>query len=271
MDERKLIERCVEVIERVREERPLVHHLTNMVVANDNANTMLAVGALPVMAWAEEEVEEMVASAQALVVNLGTLTTSFLQSALLAGKRANALKIPVVLDVPGAGATYFRSESAHRFLSTVKVSVLRGNAGEIRSLIGGEGKVRGVEAVSEEDTASLSQEAASLWGVTTAVTGRIDGVSDGRRTVRVHNGHLLLTRITGSGCMATSLCGACLAVEKEALYAATAALGFLGVCAEQAFPKASGPGSFLVALFDTLFALRSEEFRENLRLEVCYA
>jgi hydroxyethylthiazole kinase len=262
-------ERCLAVLRRIRASKPLVHHITNLVVMNDNANTMLAVGALPVMAHAEEEVEEMVASAQALVINIGTLTRDTVRSAVRAGKRANALGIPVVFDPVGAGATSFRTESARLILQEVKVQVVRGNASEIAALLGKKTTIRGVESVDGAlDVSGMVQEAGKTLATTVAITGKIDWVSDGTRVVRIENGDVLLTRVTGTGCMATSLCGACMAVESDALWAASAALGFLGVCAEVASRDAHGPGSFHYALFDALYAWSEEEFLRRLRIEV---
>lgn len=264
-----LKEKCVEVFRRIRESKPLVHHITNLVVTNDNANTMLAIGALPVMAYAEEEVEEMVAHSQALVLNIGTLTREVVRSAILAGKRANTLGIPVVFDPVGAGATAFRTESARTILQEVKVAVVRGNAAEIAALLGRETRIRGVESSGEiSDPFRLAREAGKILGTTVAVTGKIDYVSDGERTAMIQNGDFLLTRVTGTGCMVTSLCGACVAVEKDALLAASAALGFLGVCAEIAASSSRGPGSFRYTLFDVMYSLTEEEFVQRLRVEV---
>ncbi|MCS7241655.1 hydroxyethylthiazole kinase [Candidatus Caldatribacterium sp.] len=264
-----LARQCAEALSLVRRKRPLVHHITNIVVANDNANTMLALGALPVMAFAREEVEEMVSQAQALVVNLGTLTVDVLSSALQAGKKANTLGIPVVLDPVGAGATPFRTESALFFLECIRVTILRGNAGETKALLGFSSRMRGVESEEEEtDRARLAQEAARQFSTVSVVTGAVDFVSDGKRVAAVRNGHPLLTKVTGTGCMATSLCGAFVGAIGEPFLASLAALGFLGVCAEKAASFATNPGSFRVHLLDAMHALEEDEFAAKLRLEV---
>lgn len=261
--------RCAEILARIRQRRPLVHHITNIVVANDNANTMLALGALPVMAYAREEVEEMVTSAEALVLNLGTPTESVIESALLAGKRANALGIPVILDPVGAGATRFRKEASLLLLDRVRVTIVRANAAEACALLGCPSHERGVESEGEaENRAFLAREIALRFGVTAAITGAVDYVSDGERVVAVHNGHPLLTRVTGTGCMATSLCGAFAAVENDALLASLGALGFLGVCAERAARDSQGPGSFRMRLFDVMYSLSEDDFARNLSFEV---
>ncbi len=258
-----------DILEKVRAEKPLVHHITNIVVANDNANCMLAVGALPVMAYAPEEVEEMVAQAQALVVNLGTLTGEVVKSAILAAKKAEMLKIPVILDPVGAGATSFRTRSALQVLEAAKVSVLRGNRAEIASLLGMQALVRGVESGKVEEEPQVIAEKANLrFGAVVAVTGEVDWVSDGKRIVRVFNGHPLLTRVTGTGCMVTSLCGAFCAVEEDFLMASAVALSFLGVCAEIAVPFSSGPASFKNRLFDMMYKLDKDTFDRLARFEV---
>lgn len=259
---------CATALSLVRTRKPLVHHITNIVVANDNANAMLAVGALPVMAYACEEVEEMVSGAQALVVNLGTLTGDIVRSALQAGKRANILGIPVVLDPVGAGATRFRRESSLFLLARLRVTILRGNAAEVAALLGIPSRMRGVESEEEGDAAFLAEEAARRFKVVSAVTGAVDWVSDGQRLVGIHNGHPLLTKVTGTGCVATSLCGAFVGATGDPFLASVAALGFLGVCGERAALQASGPGSFRVHLFDAMYTLREEEFAAQLRLEV---
>lgn len=265
----ELREKCVEILQRIRKTRPLIHHITNLVVTNDNANAMLAVGALPVMAYAEEEVEEMVSASQALVLNIGTLTKEVVRSAILAGKKANSLGIPVVLDPVGVGSTAFRTQSAQRILKEVQVAAVRGNLAEVASLLGKKARIRGVESVAEvQEISSLVKEAGRTLGAIVAVTGKVDFVSDGKRVIKISNGDFLLTKVTGTGCMATSLCGACVAVEKDVILAIVAALGFLGVCAEVAAMWSRGPGSFHYALFDAMYAVNEEEFAQRLQVEV---
>ncbi len=220
------------------------------------------------MSYAREEVEEMVALSQALVLNIGTLTPETVESAILAGRKANELGIPVVLDPVGAGATQFRTESALKILQEVKISILRGNTGEIGNLLGIKAEVRGVEGgVVDADTSDLAQRASQKFQTVVAITGKIDVVSDGKRVVKIKNGDILLTRITGTGCMATSLCAACAAVERDYLWAASSALGFLGVCGEIA-ARLFRPGSFRVSLFDTFYGIKKEELKALLSLEV---
>src|SRR5438105_9731643 len=164
----------------LRERKPLVHQITNYVVMNETANATLALGALPVMAHAREEVQEMVRLAGALVINIGTLSPQWVDAMLLAGKAANEAGVPVVLDPVGAGATTYRTETARRILDEVDVAVLRGNAGEVATLVGIDAEVRGVESIgSGIDAASLAREAGRRLGLVASVTGPVDHVSDG--------------------------------------------------------------------------------------------
>jgi hydroxyethylthiazole kinase len=240
----------------LRERRPLVHNITNYVVMNETANAILALGALPVMAHARNEVREMVGLAGALVLNIGTLDDEWIESMLLAGAAANGAGVPVVLDPVGVGATTYRTETAKRILDVVDVAVLRGNAGEIGTLVGAAAEVRGVESIDAGgDAAELAREAARSLGVVASVTGVVDHVSDGTRTIAIANGHELLASITGTGCISTALTGCFLAANDDPLLAAAEALVALGVAGEDAAVGAKGPGSFHVGLYDALAAL----------------
>jgi hydroxyethylthiazole kinase len=240
----------------LRERRPLVHSITNYVVMNETANAVLALGALPVMAHARDEMREMVGLAGALVLNIGTLEESWVESMLLAGAAANERGIPVVLDPVGAGASAYRTTTAKRILDQVEVAVLRGNAGEVATLVGVQAEVRGVESIDTGgDAAELAREAARSLGVVASVTGAVDHVSDGERTIAVANGHELLASVTGTGCMSTVLTGCFLAAKDDVLEAAAEALAAFGVAGEDAAVDAKGPGSFHVALYDALAAL----------------
>jgi hydroxyethylthiazole kinase len=239
----------------IRERKPLVHNITNYVVMNETANAILALGALPVMAHARGEVEEMVGLAGALVLNIGTLSDAWIESMVAAGAAANARGVPIVLDPVGAGATRYRTETAKRILDTLDVAVLRGNPGEVATLVGAEAEVRGVESISAGDGAELAREAARSLGLVASVTGPVDHVSDGERSAAVSNGHELLASITGTGCMSTAMTGCFLAAQGDRFAAAVEALVAFGVAGEDAAADAKGPGSFHVALYDALAAL----------------
>ena len=242
-------------LRRLRETKPLVHQITNYVVMNETANATLALGALPVMAHAREEVEEMVGFAGALVLNIGTLSPDWVEAMLLAGRAANERGVPVVLDPGGAGATRYRTETARRILDEVDVAVLRGNAGEVATLVGVEAEVRGVESIGAgDDPAVLARRAATSLGLVASVTGPVDHVSDGTRTAAVANGHALLGAVTGTGCMSTALTGCFLAVDGS-FDAAVHALVAFGVAGEDAARDAKGPGTFHAFLYDALAGL----------------
>jgi hydroxyethylthiazole kinase len=255
-------------LREIRERKPLVHQITNYVVMNETANATLALGALPVMAHAREEVEEMVGLASALVLNIGTLSEHWIEAMLLAGRAASARGIPVVLDPVGAGATRYRTDTARRILDEVGVTVLRGNAGEVATLVGADAEVRGVESIaSGVEADELAREAARQLGLVASVTGPVDHVSDGRRTLAVANGDPLLAAVTGTGCISSALTGCFLAAKPdEPLEVAAEALGALGVAAEDAAAGAGGPGTFHALLYDALAALDPETLDGRTRI-----
>ena len=258
-----------ETLRAMREQKPLVHQITNYVVMNETANATLALGALPVMAHAGEEVEEMARIASSLVLNIGTLSGHWVEAMLLAGGAATARQIPVVLDPVGAGATEYRTVTAHRILGLVDVTVLRGNAGEIATLVGAEAEVRGVESIGAGiEPAELARAAARTLGVIASVTGPVDHVSDGERVLAVSNGDPLLATVTGTGCMSSAITGCFLAAKPgEPLEAAAEALAAFGVAAEAAASGAEGPGTFHARLYDALYALDPETLDGRVRIE----
>ena len=241
----------------IRERRPLVHQITNYVVMNETANATLALGALPVMAHAVEEVEEMASVAGALVLNIGTLSQPWIEAMLLAAQAANRAGVPVVLDPVGAGATKLRTETAKRILGEAEIAVVRGNAAEVATLAGRQAEIRGVESIGASDSgADLAKAAASALGCVAAVTGPVDHVSDGERVVAIANGHELLAAVTGTGCMSTAITGCFLAVAPDRpLEAAAEALVAFGAAGEDAALGAKGPGTFHAALYDALYNL----------------
>jgi hydroxyethylthiazole kinase len=240
---------------RIRERTPLIHNITNFVVMNDTANVLLALGASPVMAHAVEEVREMVAYAGALVLNIGTLEADWIEAMLVAGDEANARHIPVVLDPVGAGATRLRTATTERIRSTVRVAVVRGNAAEVATIAGMEAEIRGVDSVSAGDPVSAARLAAARFDGVAVVSGVVDYVADATRLAEVHNGHPLMGRITGSGCMATAVMGAFLAVEPDAFLAGVEAMIAFGIAGELAAEHSAGPGTFRANLIDAVAAL----------------
>jgi hydroxyethylthiazole kinase len=254
-------------LNRIRETRPLIHQITNPVVMHDAANVTLHLGGLPVMAHAREEVAEMASQAAALVLNMGTPDPSRVEAMLIAGHTAGETGIPIVLDPVGAGATAFRTQSTLRLLKELRVTVLRGNSGEVATLAGERAVVRGVESVvGTQDAAGLVAALADSWAAVVAITGELDYLSDGQRLWAVANGHRWLTTITGTGCMATTAIATFAAVEPDALLATAAGLACLGLAAEQAAAEAHGPASFRVALLDRLYYLTPEQLAAGARI-----
>ncbi|MBS3909014.1 MAG: hydroxyethylthiazole kinase [Actinobacteria bacterium] len=257
---------------KIRERKPLVHHITNFVVMNETANMTLCLGALPVMAHAREEVEEMVGFAGALLLNIGTLVPELIESMIIAGKKANALGVPVVLDPVGAGATTLRTEAVKSLLKDVKMAVIRGNSAEIGILAGAGGEIKGVEAIGKnEHIVDAARSLAKSEGCVVSVTGAEDTITDGERIAFVRNGDAMMATITGTGCMSTTITAGFAAVQNDYFTAATGALAVFGIAGERAAASTQGkPGSFHAALYDAVYALDSDAIiREaNLRIEL---
>lgn len=244
----------------VRQTGPLVHNITNFVVMGITANVLLAQGAYPVMAHAPEEVEEMAALAGALALNIGTLSRHWVEAMVLAGRKANELGKPVVLDPVGAGATRYRTETVSRILDHVRIAVLRGNPSEILAVSGAQGGARGVDAVhGVEEIADAARELAAKLGCVVAVSGERDLVTDGRRTVRLSGGSPLMTKVTGMGCALSSTVAAFVGAGGQALAGSVGALALYNAAGEMAARQSTGPGSFEPAFLDALATVGEED------------
>ncbi len=263
-----IVEQTAENLTRIRSNKPLVHNITNFVVMNYTANVLLATGASPVMAHAQNEVEEMVSFAGSLVLNIGTLTDSWVDSMVIAGQKAGSIGTPIILDPVGAGATKLRTEAARRILHETKVQVLRGNSSEILALAGSDSTTRGVDAGnSVAEAATVAKQLSEELGTTLAITGPVDLVTDGTRIVEVSNGHELMPYVTGTGCSATAIIGAFAAVEKDMVVAAAGALAFFGLAGQNAASKAGGPGTFMIELLDALYNMSPEDLITGARIQ----
>lgn len=265
---------------RVRKESPLVQCITNFVTVNDCANIILASGGSPSMCMDPREAPEAVAIARALVCNLGAIES--VESMLLTGKRANELGVPVVLDPVAVGGTQLRRDAGKQLLADVRFAAIRGNASEIRALAGqaaiGSGvDVSALDAVTEDnlpEAVGLVSGLARRTGGVIAVSGVLDVVSDGTRTAVLRNGCATMARITGSGCMVTSLIGAfCGAMPDEPFTATVAAMTVMGVCGELAEAKrlqnGTGNATFRTDLIDAVFNLTEQQLLEGARYELC--
>jgi hydroxyethylthiazole kinase len=257
-----------DLLERVRQQKPVVHHLTNWVTIYDCAQIVKTLGASPVMAHAPEEAAEMAQIASALVLNIGTLTVDFVEAMKIAARSANRKGILVVLDVCGAGATTLRDSKCLELLDEVRVNVIKGNSSEVARLSGERVQTRGVDATEVGgDLIMLAKKLADQRKATVVITGKVDIVTDGRTTHFVKNGHPLLTHLVGTGCMATSVIGAFAAVEPSLSLAAASGLACYGIAAELAAEQARGPGSFKERLFDSLYLLDRETVERMQRVE----
>ena len=256
------------LLARVRRDRPVVHAITNWVTAGDVANLLEAIGARPILAIAPEEVAEIVSRADSLMLNVGTPTLDRVEVMVQAGRQANNLQKPVILDPVGAGASFFRENLLRRILSDLRLHVIRGNGAEVGALAGKGGKLRGVSAAEgPPDIGSAARDLCLRAGAVVAVSGERDLVVGKERTVEVRNGHPWMGRVTGTGCMSTAMIAAFLAVEKDPLVGAVAALACFGVAGEHAGRRAAGPGSFKAALLDALSMLTSKDIEEGARVE----
>jgi hydroxyethylthiazole kinase len=248
--------KAYDLLQRVRRESPVVHHLTNWVTIYDCAQIVKTLGASPVMAHAPEEVGDMTRIGSALVLNIGTLTVEFVKAMKLAAASANQKGIPVILDVCGAGATELRDRSVSELLDEVKINVIKGNASEVARVSGADIHTKGVDATEvAADLETLAQTLAVRRQATVVITGAVDIVADPRGIYRVKNGDVLMTRVVGTGCMAASVIGAFAAVEPDYRKAAACGLACYEIAAELAAKNSSGPASFKAGLFDCLYNL----------------
>ena len=266
----------------LRARTPLVHNITNLVVTNSTANALLAIGASPAMVEGEEEVAEFAATADALVINLGTMNAARAHAMRLAAEAARNAGTPWVLDPVAVGAIGYRSAVAVQLLARAP-QVVRGNASEIIALARLAGCVdpgpgpepgsgaagRGVDSLADAaDARQTARLLARATASTVVVSGATDYATDGTRMIAIDNGHPMMPRVTGLGCSATAIIGACLAVEPDPLAAAVHGMAMIGIAGEIAGETATGPGSLQVGLLDALYRLdaRTAEARARVRL-----
>lgn len=266
----QLLDKTCASLEAIRAKKPLVHSITNYVVMNETANAILCLGALPIMSHAKEEVEEMVGIINALVLNIGTLSPDWVDAMELAGRRANELGVPVILDPVGAGATRLRTDSSKRLLDNVRVSILRGNAGEVAALAGISSEVRGVESISASAPAEvIAKTFAADHGCTVAITGPVDVVSDGERTARISNGDAMLGRVVGTGCMSNVIIASFAAVDQDPFSAAIGGLVTFGIAGQLAAAQSGPrPGTFHTELYNALDAVSVDDIAKYGRIEL---
>lgn len=260
-------------LEQVKKGNPLVHNITNIVVAGDLADGLLAIGASPIMASALEEVAEMAENADVLVMNIGTLDAELVRAMKRAGTAANEAGKPVVLDPVGVGATSFRREVVAELLETIRFTAIRGNASEMAVLAGVEWQGRGVDAGSGyADQIEIARQVAKKHKTIAVLSGASDVISDGKRFAKITNGSSLLPRITGSGCLLSAVCGAFIAtLPIDAAYVACleacASYAVASEFAEESLSAKNLPGSFRPAFLDALANWSKEAIQEHAFIE----
>lgn len=268
------------ILKNVDEKTPLVHCITNYVTVNDCANILLAAGGSPIMADEIGEVEDITSICNALAINIGTLNERTIASMIKAGKKANALSHPVVLDPVGAGASTLRTKATFDLLSEVQFSVIRGNVSEIKTVSAGSGTTKGVDAdvkdrITEEnltEAVAFAKDLSEKTGAVIAITGAIDLVSDREKTYIIRNGHPMMSRITGSGCMLTTLiagyCGANPDNFLDATAAAVCAMGYSGELAQRkVMETGGGTASFRTHLIDFISKMDADLLNGGLQIE----
>ena len=255
-------------VEKIRQKSPVIHNITNYVVMNNSANALLAIGASPVMAHAEEEVEDMVNIAGALVINIGTLSPHWIRAMLRAVYQAKKMNVPIVLDPVGAGATAYRTSTARELIQEVPPAIIRGNASEIMALLKEDAKTKGVESTASSHTAiDAASQLNKIYGSVICVSGETDYIIYGSDVTKVMNGHPMMTKVTGMGCIATAICGAFASVNHKFAEATAQAMAVMGIAGEIAVEKAPGPGSLQVHFLDALYRMSEEDINRYLRIE----
>lgn len=269
-----------EMLENVRNTCPLIHNITNYVTVNDCANALLACGGSPIMADDVDEVEDITSICGGLNINIGTLNQRTIPAMHKAGKKANELGHPVILDPVGAGASALRTNTAKELIEHVKFTVIRGNISEIKALALGAGGARGVDAdvadkVTKENlpqAVAFAKKFAAETGAVIAITGAIDIVADREQAFCIYNGHPMMSSITGTGCQLSALIAAYVTANADApLKAAAAAVSLMGICGEKAHARLTevdGNATYRSYIIDTIFRLTGEELENCANYEI---
>jgi len=256
------------LLKKIKQEKPLIHHITNWVTIYDCANITRAIGALPVMAHSREESADMSSIANSLVLNIGTLTSTLIESMKLAAKAANEKNIPVVLDAVGVGATKLRDNKAFELLNEIKIDIIKGNSSEIAKLAGEDVQTKGVEATAvEANLTEIAKKLAKQRNATVVITGKEDIITNGNETYIAKNGHDMMGQFVGTGCMAASVIASFAAVEKDYAKAAASALVCFGIAGELASKESKGPGTYKENFYDEIYNLDEEKINSMKKFE----
>jgi hydroxyethylthiazole kinase len=254
----------IQDLEKLRENAPLVHNITNYVVMNSTANALISIGASPVMAHATEEMEEMVSLASALVINIGTLSEKWVKAMHLAGKTAKNKGIPVVLDPVGAGATTFRTNTTKDIINEVQPRVIRGNGSEVLAIAQAGFTTKGVDSTaSAEQALEAAKDLARNAATVVSISGKTDYITNGEDIRAIDNGHPLMGKVTGTGCTATALTAAFAGVNSDPFAAATEAMIVMGIAGEMASEESDAPGTFYVKFLDALYKIDGEQIQKR--------
>ena len=268
------------ILGNVRERAPLVHNITNYVTVNDCANILLACGGSPIMSDEADDVEDITALCGGLNINIGTLNRNTIPSMFLAGRRANTLGRPVLLDPVGAGASRLRTETAAQLIDQVRFAVIRGNISEIKALAQGSASTKGVDADAADQVSAANLETvvtfakafAERTGAVIAITGATDIVTDGRQVCCIKNGNPMMSRITGSGCMLSAMTTAFVAANPDQPFdAVCAAVTAMGLCGELAYArlgKLDGNSTYRNYIIDAVYHLTAQQMKEGAKYEL---
>ncbi len=268
------------MLENVRKNCPLIHNITNYVTVNDCANIVIACGASPIMADDKNEVEDITSICGGLNINIGTLNSRTVESMLIAGKKANELNHPVVLDPVGAGASKLRTQTAMKLLEEVQFTVIRGNISEIKALASGSGTTKGVDAdvadkVTDEnldEVIAFVKAFAKKTGAVIAITGAIDIVADGNKAYCIRNGHPMMSTITGTGCQLSAMTAAFVTANPEnpleATAAAVSAMGHAGELAHSRLTEMDGNSTYRNYIIDAIYNMTPEILEKGAKYEV---
>ena len=280
----EFVERKIAFMKRqfdlLRKTMPLIHNITNYVTVNDVANILLACGGSPIMSDEVEDVEDITSICNGLNINIGTLHKSSIEGMLRAGKKANDLHHPILLDPVGAGASKFRTETALRLMQELNLAVIRGNISEIKTLALGSGTTKGVDAdVSDAVTEENLEQAIEFvkafskrTGTIIAVTGRIDLVTDGNRCYVIRNGRSEMGKITGTGCQLSGMMTAFITANPdemlEAAAAAVCAMGLAGEIGWSRMQTGDGNATYRNRIIDAIYNMTGDILEKGANYEI---
>lgn len=264
------MQEIAKILNQVREKNPIVFHVTNFVTINDCANVTLSVGASPLMSLCKEEYEEILSFSSSLVINIGTMNDGLEDLCLNAGKIANKLNVPIVLDPVGVGATSARKNLISKLLKEIKFDVIKGNSAEIKTLLGLDLHVKaGVDSKEDFDDENLVKDLAKRLNTVIAMSGKIDIISDGKNIAKISNGTPLLSKVSGTGCMSASLIASACGVGEDLFSCGIFGMSLMGISGEIAIKNGiKGNGYLKPALLDNIFTLSIKDFQKAMKVEI---